>query len=346
MTALERRGHTVRILEPADGWSRANLVADAGPAAVAAFAARFPTLRPLLYRSSPEALDALDAADPDLVVVHEWNAPALVNAIGARRRAGARFVLLFHDTHHRALTRPAEMARFDLSGYDGVLAFGASITDIHARRGWGDRAWTWHEAADARVFRPLDAEPLGDVAWVGNWGDDERSDEIRAFLLEPVAALGLDAVVHGVRYPDAARRELAARGLRYGGWIANHRVPELFARHRVTVHVPRRPYAQTLRGVPTIRVFEALACGIPLLSAPWADDEALFPPGAFLTVQDGDAMRRRLRDVLHDRDLAASLRKKGLACITARHTCDHRADELLAIHRKLAGATPALQEAV
>ena len=47
----------------------------------------------------------------------------------------------------------------------------------------------------------------------------------------------------------------------------------------MTVHVPRRPYVEALPGIPTIRVFEALACGIPLVSAPWADSEGLFPPG-------------------------------------------------------------------
>ena len=40
----------------------------------------------------------------------------------------------------------------------------------------------------------------------------------------------------------------------------------MFARYRVTVHVPRRPYVAALPGIPTIRPFEALACGIPLVS--------------------------------------------------------------------------------
>ena len=44
----------------------------------------------------------------------------------------------------------------------------------------------------------------------------------------------------------------------------------------MTVHVPRRPYVDALPGIPTIRVFEALACGIPLVSAPWRDEEGLF----------------------------------------------------------------------
>ena len=58
-------------------------------------------------------------------------------------------------------------------------------------------------------------------------------------------------------------------GARYRGWLANARAPDVFARHLATVHVPRRFYVERLPGIPTIRVFEALACGIPLVSAPW-----------------------------------------------------------------------------
>src|SRR5690606_13888509 len=106
----------------------------------------------------------------------------------------------------------------------------------------------------------------------------------------------------------------------YGGWIANHRVPDLFSRYRVTAHVPRRPYTKVLPGIPTIRVFEALACGIPLISAPWDDAEGLFTPGKdFLIAQDGLAMERHLRDVLNDSALASSLAEHGLATIRRRH---------------------------
>jgi spore maturation protein CgeB len=113
----------------------------------------------------------------------------------------------------------------------------------------------------------------------------------------------------------------------------------VFSRHRVTIHVPRRPYARALPGIPTIRVFEALACGIPLVSAPWDDVEQLFTPGAdFLVAADGGAMRRLLRDVIHDDALARALAAHGLATIRARHSCAHRVDELLALAGDLAPA--------
>jgi spore maturation protein CgeB len=102
------------------------------------------------------------------------------------------------------------------------------------------------------------------------------------------------------------------------------------------VHVPRRPYVEALPGIPTIRPFEALACGIPLVCAPWDDAEHLFTPGSdYLVAADGAQMASHLRDVLHDPDLARSLREHGLATVAARHTCAHRVDELLAIAGEL-----------
>ncbi len=339
--ALQARGHEVRALEPAAGWSRTQLLADQGEIELRRFARQFPDLRPETYELGGLDLDAaLDGAD--VVLVHEWNEPALVARLGRHRRNGGRYLLLFHDTHHRSVSDPAAMAALPLEGYDGVLAFGAAVREAYLRNGWARRVWTWHEAADTSLFRPGPGPaPEAGLVWIGNWGDDERTAELAEFLLEPVRALGLGARVHGVRYPEAARRALAAAGITYGGWLANAEVPRAFARHRVTVHVPRRPYVQTLPGVPTIRVFEALACGIPLVSAPWRDVEGLFRPGTdFLVARDGAEMTEALRAVLADPALAGGLAASGLETIRARHTCAHRVDELLSICRELGAGPP------
>jgi spore maturation protein CgeB len=257
-----------------------------------------------------------------------------VRELGRLRSSGAPFTLLFHDTHHRAVTAPDELP--ELGGYDGVLAYGRVLCEVYLRRGWTNRAWTWHEAADVELFRPLPASRRDDLVWIGNWGDGERADELDEFLVRPARRLGLSGSIFGVRYPKRTIRRLERAGLRYRGWIANHRVPELFARHRVTIHVPRRPYVESLPGIPTIRPFEALACGIPLVSSPWDDAEHLFEPGRdYLVARDGDEMTAQLRRVLTDGELARSLARRGRQTILARHTCAHRVDELLAIVAKL-----------
>jgi spore maturation protein CgeB len=335
---LIARGHRLRIFEPESGWSLANLMADCGNAAVEQFHAAFPALRSTFYSAS--RLDLQKAlAGADLVLVHEWNDHELVRRIGEYRAGHPECRLLFHDTHHRSVTDPGTMARYNLRHYDGVLAYGGAIRDIYLASGWAQRAWTWHEAADVRVFRPRHAACEGDLVWIGNWGDGEREQELREFLIEPVKTLGLRARVYGVRYPRHAIAMLADAHIEYGGWLANYRVPEVFARYRVTVHVPRRPYAAQLPGIPTIRPFEALACGIPLVSAPWQDSEGLFTPGEdYLVARDGAEMTDHLRSVLSDPDLARRLQEHGMQTIYRRHTCAHRVDELMAIYDSL---TPA-----
>lgn len=365
---LLARGHDVRSFEPRDAWSSTNLRLEQGEGALAAFAEHYPDLALHAHYLLPDIDAMLDGAG--VVLVHEWNDPALVAAIGQRRKRGGRFLLLFHDTHHRAVTDPRAIERLDLSGYDGVLAFGATLAEVYRRSGWGARAFVWHEAADPRLFRPpggasdppgaLDAlagalnlpggelRPSRDAAgrqgivWIGNWGDEERSEELRSYLLAPAAELGIPLDVHGVRYPEHARAVLAAYGARYRGWLANAAVPAVFARHRMTVHVPRRTYATQLAGIPTIRVFEALACGIPLVCAPWNDSEALFQPGAdYLDARSPAQMRDHLRALDADGGLRAALAAHGLATILARHTCAHRVNELFGIIERLGGPASA-----
>ncbi len=335
---LLERGHQVQVFEPADGWSRQNLLLNHGPQAIEQFHAAYPQLDSILYdRDSINLEDIID--NSDVVVVHEWNEAWLVNGFGEARQRGpaSRCRLLFHDTHHRAVSDPEWIRRFALEHYDGVLAFGEVLSEVYRAQGWSERVWTWHEAADHRIFHPrqpvtAETNPTGDLVWIGNWGDGERAAELEEFLFQPVRELSLSCRLYGVRYPADVLRKLEADGVNYCGWLPNFRVPEVFAGHRVTVHVPRRHYVQTLPGIPTIRPFEVMACGIPLISAPWQDGEGLFTPGKdFLVARDGQEMKKQLRRVLQDRELANELSEHALATILARHTCTHRVDQLMEI---------------
>jgi spore maturation protein CgeB len=340
-TELFARGHDVRVYEPRSAWSLQNLIAEQGEEPIQRFHAMYPWLRS--WRYDLETLDlnqALDAAD--LVLVHEWNEPALMRRIGEHRAWAGGYRLLFHDTHHRCVTDPESLEAYDLRHYDGVLAFGEVVRDLYLARGWARHVWTWHEAADTRVFHPIEGlEPQGDLVWIGNWGDDERTAELSEFVFNPVKALGLKACAYGVRYPPRAYSTLADAGMAYAGWLPNYEVPRVCARFRVTVHVPRRPYVHLLPGIPTIRPFEALACGIPLLCAPWDDAESLFTPGKdFLVARNGAEMQGLLKALLQDEAMAHELAEHGRQTILRRHTCAHRVDELLAIYAELEGARP------
>lgn len=339
-TELMERGNSVSVFEPRNAWSMEQLLREAGPDAVAGFQAAYPSLTST--RFDPQRLDLDEALEgADVVLVHEWNEHALVERIGRHRAASGRYVLLFHDTHHRSVSDAGAMAAYDLQHYDGVLAFGDVIRERYVQLGWARRAWTWHEAADVRRFRPLrdpDGRVEGDLVWIGNWGDNERSDEIREFLMEPAAALSLRTRIHGVQYPAEARSALAKAGIEYAGWLPNYRVPDVFGRFAATVHIPRRPYVKALPGIPTIRMFEGLACGIPLVSTYWEDREHLFTAGEdYLVVRTAAEMRSALRTVIEDRAYACAIAANGLAAIRERHTCAHRVNELFEIVAEVQG---------
>ena len=133
LTELIQRGHDVRAFEPRGAWSMENLLADHGPAILDGFHATYPLLRSETYDLATLDLDrALERAD--VVVVHEWSEPALVQRVGEHRKRTRDYVLLFHDTHHRMVTQPSEMSRYELSHYDGVLAFGEVLRALYLER--------------------------------------------------------------------------------------------------------------------------------------------------------------------------------------------------------------------
>jgi spore maturation protein CgeB len=229
------------------------------------------------------------------------------------------------------------MATCRLDHYDGVLASGEVISRQYLARGWAERVWTWREAADHRVFRPVPGQRLeGDLIWIGNWGEQEPRPELEEFLVAPSEALGLRTRVHGIRYPPAALERLAQAGIEYGGWIPNFALPMAFARFRMTVHAPPSHGVETLPGIPAIRLYEALACGIPLVCSPWEDRERLFTVGRdYLVARDGGEMRRVIRRLMTDESAARSLADHGRRTILTRHTCVHRVNDLLEIVAEL-----------
>lgn len=354
LRALTKLGHTVTGWEPANEWSLTNLRSEErGEASLAQFDRIYPELDIRSYSLDPqdelaqwrERLHNVNA-----VILHEWNPPALAQLL-LQLRSELGFKLLFHDTHHRASSSPESFAGFGLDRFNGVLAFGEALRDIYRTRFGLTHVWTLHEAADTTVFHPQPHTPRQlDVVWIGNWGEGERSQEIRRFLLEPVASLtrsgppattvkqksqALRAAIYGVRYPPEGLAALAASGVDYRGYLPNLDAPAVYAASALTVHIPRQQYSEVMTGIPTIRVFEALACGIPLISAPWQDTEHLFRPGDFALAHTPAEMTETMHHLLTDREAAATQANQGLETVLAHHTCDHRAHELVAILKGL-----------
>ena len=366
---LLTHGHSVRILEPADGWSLHNLREQGGDGVVKAFHATYPRLRSSSYDPLDIDLDAA-LADADVVIAHEWNEPDLLRRLGEHRaQAHGSYKLLFHDAPHRwyrdaGIPAPLETRSRVLSRYDGVLASSDGLRRMYETHGWVAKVWTWRDAVDTRVFRPWsvagspdpsdgsgrgsgqgDLVPSLDLVWIGTWGSAERASELDEFLVEPIRALGLRARFYGARYPKEALNRLRAAGIDYGGWIPDFSIPAALATGRFTVNVPRRMRADGLPHTPAIRVLEALACGVPVVTAPWDECEQMFTPDVDLLVaRDGRDMERRMVALHSDPEFARFIGANGYQAVVSRHTCEHRVQELLAICHELGARETASAE--
>jgi spore maturation protein CgeB len=331
MRALQARGHRVICYEPVDSWSLQNLLRVA-PRAIDDFVARFPDLKFERYALGPDLEGWLRAqlADVDVVVVHEWNDPRVIRLLGSVcDELGLR--ALFHDTHYRVVLDEQHRATLCLDRYSAILAFSPSVAERYRALGF-DRVHVLHEAADTTVYAPLAVPKKTDVAFVGNYGDGDRSDELEDYVFGPRSKLPhLRYAVYGVRYPEQVLARLNnGLDISYGGWLPNVMVPNVYSAARIVLHVPRRQYVELLPGTPTIRVFEALATGACLISLPWDDTDHLFEAGQDFAVAHSPGEMRELIAWLCEDDVAReNFGRHGRKTILDRHTCGHRADELL-----------------
>jgi spore maturation protein CgeB len=340
LRALGKLGHRPVIFEPCREWSIRNLRSESSAEeALTQFAIEYSDLDIRLYdieSSGHRGILRQALEECEVVILHEWNPPIMARTLLALREE-IGYKLLFHDTHHRAFSSLSQIRDLCIDQFDGVIVFGEILRKLYRENLDIRHVWTLHEAADITAFRPRPGvAKMQDVVWVGNWGDDERSREIREFLLDPALALGdTSFTVYGVRYPPEGLAALGASGVRYGGYLPNLQAPETYAASRITLHIPRRQYVTELPGIPTIRVFEALACGIPLISAPWQDVEELFREDDFLLVSSAEEMREAMMFLLSHPRAAAAQALRGLETILARHTCLHRAKELSSLCEEL-----------
>ncbi|HUS14714.1 MAG TPA: glycosyltransferase [Chloroflexia bacterium] len=343
--ALQELGHRVTFYEQEDNWSLQHLLAEQGPAPVAAFHAAFPTMTPVQYpRRKGAALTAwLESvlAGADVVLVHEWNEPDLIREVGRLGQRPSRLMTLFHDTHYRAYSEPDTMRALGVEQYGAVLSFSPSITEIYQRDFGLPHVYTVHEAADAALFRPLDRPKQQDVVFIGNWGDQDRNAQMRDYFLEPSAALpNLRFSLYGVRYDEAIRAQMRdPYHVDYRGWAANYHTPEIYAASKMSLHIPRQQYTTALYGTPTIRVFEVLACGLPLVSLPWSDTDHLFTVGEdYVVVDSPRAMTEAIAWLAGDAAARARIGAHARATILDRHTCMHRTRQILEIVRERVAA--------
>jgi spore maturation protein CgeB len=336
--ALGKMGHKITCLEAESNWSFDNLQCEhQASQALEQYQKTYPDIEIQFYLPNQQDLRKL-LADADIVIVHEWTESNVVNEILALQNKFG-FRTLFHDTHHRASSNPGQIAEMQVVKFDGVLAFGEALRQIYLNKFGIDCVWTLHEAADTTVFYPEDKGKITDLVWIGNWGDGERSEELHKFLIYPVMQIpDIQAMVYGVRYPQEGLASLDKAGIEFKGYLPNLASPNVYHQARMTIHIPRKQYSRAMNGIPTIRVFEALASGIPLISAPWHDTEKLFCPGDFIYVNNEKEMALAIEYLLKHPKAAQEMAQRGLSTVLERHTCMHRAEQLTEICEEVLAA--------
>jgi spore maturation protein CgeB len=323
--ALAEVGHRVLFLERDVPWYAAHRDLPAPPYARAA-----------LYRSLEELREVHGAAlrAADLVVAGSYvpeGAAALRMVLELARGTAAFYDIDTPVTLARLRRGDCEYLAADLvPRLDLYLSFtgGPTLQRIEHDLG-APLARALYCSADPEVHRPSPVTPHWDLGYVGTYSVD-RQGALERLMLEPArrrAALRL--AVAGPQYPPDLR------------WPPNvERIEHLpprdhaafYAAQRFTLNVTR---ADMVRAgwSPSVRLFEAAACGTPVVSDVWPGIETFFAPGReILLARTTEDALRALGDIGEEerRALGARARRRVLA----QHTAAHRARELEAFVRE------------
>ncbi len=212
-----------------------------------------------------------------------------------------------------------------LAGFDLVLSYtgGAALAELKSRLG-ARRVAALYGSVDPEVHHPVPAKPeyTADLSYLGTYSDD-RQDALEMLFIEPARRRqDLRFVLGGSQYPPEFP------------WTDNifffpHVPPgehaAFYCSSKMTLSVTRGPMAQ-MGYCPSGRLFEASACGVPIVSDDWEGLDHFFEPGIEIVIArtTGHAMEALSMPEEQRARIAKAARERTLA----RHTAAHRAMEL------------------
>jgi spore maturation protein CgeB len=221
----------------------------------------------------------------------------------------------------------AYLAPRQIRGYDLYLSFTGGPTLQRLRDQYGARhPHAFHCAFDPESYFPEPVAPRWDLGYLGTYSDD-RQPRVDTLLIGPARAWkeGRFAVA-GPMYP--ASIDWPPNVMRTDHVPpAEHRA--FYNAQRFTLNVTRDDMIRA-GWSPSVRLFEAAACGTPILSDAWDGIEALFEPGhEILLVRDTSEVLDALRHMPEADRVAMGRRARER--VMAEHTAAHRARELPAL---------------
>jgi spore maturation protein CgeB len=318
LAALAARGHAITFLERDVPWYRAHRDLP-----------RADWCRIALYRDLADLRRRFAAvvADADVVVMGSYVPDGV--AVARWVQSAAAGVVAFYDIDTPVTL--AKLARGDheylapdlIPRFDLYFSFagGSSLARLEQQFG-ARRAYALYCAVDPVVYRPLSLPQRFALGYLGTYSAD-RQPAVERLLIEPARALPEQRfVVAGPQYP--ADLSWPVNVVRHDH-VPPERHPEFYNRLRFALNVTRADMVAA-GWSPSVRLFEAAACGVPIVSDPWPGLEELLAPGREILIASSTADAVRcLREI--GTDERARIAAAALARVLAAHTADHRAAE-------------------
>jgi spore maturation protein CgeB len=220
-----------------------------------------------------------------------------------------------------------------IPGFDLYLSFsGGPALDILQTRFGARQARALYCSVDADAYTPEPgAVARWDLGYLGTYSDD-RQPGLEALLCEPARALPEQRfVVAGPQYPADIAWPANCERIEHAP-PATHR--SFYNAQRLTLNITRADMVR-LGYSPSVRLFEAAACGTPIISDDWSGLDTLFIPGDEIIIARSTADVVAVLQQMPAAELAA-LGQAARRRVLASHTGMHRAEELVGYLRKKA----------
>ena len=221
--------------------------------------------------------------------------------------------------------RPAYLPPEGLGGFDLVLSYtgGEALTELKTRLGAKAVAplYGW---VDPEVHRPTEAAQhyLADLSYLGTYAED-RQATLEQLFIEPARRLPRRRfVIGGAQYPESFPW---TSNIFFVQHLPPSEHPAFFCSSTLTLNVTRDAMKR-MGWCPSGRLFEAAACGVPLVSDWWEGLESFFEPGReILVAKETDDVTTAL---MLPRDHLATLGRRARERTLAEHTAEHRVSQL------------------
>jgi spore maturation protein CgeB len=318
LAALAHRGHQILFLERDAPWYAAHRDLPS---------ATYAQVR--TYRSLDELRDvyAAHVRQADVVVVGSYVPEG--SDVGAWVTSTARGKTAFYDIDTPITLRALEEGSCvylgaDLVGrYDLYLSFTGGPTLARLESRFGARAArALYCSVDAAVHTPQAAPVSWDLAYLGTHSAD-RQPLLDRLMLEPARAWSAGRfAVAGAQYPSHIQWPRNVKRIEHVSPLHHN---AFYAGQRFALNVTRADMAAA-GWSPSVRLFEAAACGTPIITDYWAGLEEFFEPGReILVTHSPEDSLRWLRELGEDERLAVAGRARARAL--AEHTSASRAED-------------------